>query len=85
VLDIVVHQNIGLWQVISDILNSDHLPVVFTYWERFQKLSSNLISPRTEINCGVEADKAALEFAASIASAFRLSTSKITISVIFLV
>jgi hypothetical protein len=29
----------------------------FTDWERFQSLASNLISPRLEINTGVEADK----------------------------
>jgi hypothetical protein len=39
-------------------------------------LASNSLSPRIEINSGVEADKAALEFTASIASAYRLSTSK---------
>jgi hypothetical protein len=36
----------------------------------------NSISPRIEINSGVEADKAALEFMASIAPAYRLSTRK---------
>jgi hypothetical protein len=38
----------------------------FADWERFQNLASNLISPRIEINSGVEADKAALEITASI-------------------
>jgi hypothetical protein len=38
-----------------------------------------LISPKVEINSGVEADKAARDFTASIASARRLSTSKITL------
>jgi hypothetical protein len=99
VLDIGVHQNIRLLHVIvSDILDSDHLPVVFhilehvttnklwepyekfTDWERFQNIASNLISPRIEINSGVEADKAALELTASIASVYRLSTSKVNIS-----
>jgi hypothetical protein len=59
----------------SDILDSDHLSIVFhtlehvttkklsepfekvTDWERFQNLASNLISPRIEINSGVEAVK----------------------------
>jgi hypothetical protein len=78
VLVIVVHQNIRLSHVsVSDILNSDHVPIVFhilhlvttykllepfeqfTDWERFRSLVSNLISPRTEINSGVEANKAA--------------------------
>jgi hypothetical protein len=95
--DIVVHKNITLSKVIvSDILDSDHLPILFhnldqvrkqnasapvekfTGWERFQSLASNLISPRIEINSEVEADKAACAFTASIASAYRLSTSKIT-------
>jgi hypothetical protein len=99
VLDIVVQQNIRLSHVIvSDILDSDHLPTVFnilehvtikqlsepfekiTDWERFQNIASNLTSPRIEINSGVEADKAALKFTASIASAYRPSTSKVKIS-----
>jgi hypothetical protein len=49
-------------------------------WERFQNLASNLISSRTEINSGAEADKAALEFTASIVSVYRLSTSKVKLS-----
>jgi hypothetical protein len=40
-----------------------------TDWERFQSLASDLISPRLEINTRIEADKAAREFTASIASA----------------
>jgi hypothetical protein len=51
-----------------------------TDWERFHSIASNLISPRIEINSRVEADKAAHAFTASIASAYRLSTSKITLS-----
>jgi hypothetical protein len=52
----------------------------FTDWERFQYLVYNLISLRIGINSGVEADKAVLEFIASIASAYRLLTSKIKLS-----
>jgi hypothetical protein len=51
-----------------------------TDWERFQSLASNLILPRIEINSGVEADKMARAFTASIASVYRLLTSKITLS-----
>jgi hypothetical protein len=99
VLDIVVHQNIRVSDVIvSDILDSDHLPVIFhtldhvkirnisdpietfTDWDWFQSLASELISPKIEIISGVEADKAARDFSASVASAYRLSTSKITLS-----
>jgi hypothetical protein len=75
-LNIVVYKIISFSNVIvSDILDSDHLPIKFhimdhvrtenvlaplekiTDWERFQSLASNLISPRIEINSGVEADK----------------------------
>jgi hypothetical protein len=99
VLDIVVHQNIRVSDVIvSDILDSDHLPIVFhildhvkfrnlseptekfTDWDRFQNLASELISPKIQINSGVEADKAARDFTASIASAYRLSSSKVKLS-----
>jgi hypothetical protein len=64
VLDIVVHKNIRLSDVtVSDILDSDHLPImfhvldhvrtkqiskpleIFSDWERFESLASNLISP----------------------------------------
>jgi hypothetical protein len=51
----------------------------FTDWDRFQSLASDLISPRIEINSGIEADKAARDFTASVASAYRLSTSKVTL------
>jgi hypothetical protein len=99
VLDIVVHKNSRLSNVIvSDILDSDHLPIIFhnmdhvrtknvsaplekfTDRERFQSLASNLKSPRIEINLGAEADKRARAFISSIASAYRLSISKIPLS-----
>jgi hypothetical protein len=97
VFDIIVHKNVRLSEVIvSDILDSDHLPILFhsldhfrsrnlsdsvgkfTDWERFQRLASELILPRIQINSEKEADKAAHEFTASVASVYRLSTSKIT-------
>jgi hypothetical protein len=43
------------------------------------KLASELIALKIEIKSGIEADKAALDFTASIASAYRLSTSNITL------
>jgi hypothetical protein len=52
----------------------------FTDWDRFQSLASELISPRIEINSGVEADKVTRDFTASVASAYRLATSKVTLS-----
>jgi hypothetical protein len=44
----------------------------FTDWNRFQSLASELITPKIGINSGVETDKAARDFTASIASAYRM-------------
>jgi hypothetical protein len=52
----------------------------FTGRDRFQSLASGLISPQVKINSGVEADKATRDFTAYVASAYRLSTSKVTLS-----
>jgi hypothetical protein len=98
ILDIAVHKNIGLSDVIvSEILDSDHLPIVFhlldlvrtrnlsdpvdklTDWGRFQRLASELISPKFRINSGKAANKAAHNFTASIALAYRLSANKLTL------
>jgi hypothetical protein len=49
-------------------------------WEWFQNLAFNLKSPRIEIYSRVETDKVALECMASIASVYRLSTSKVKLS-----
>jgi hypothetical protein len=51
----------------------------FTDWEWFQSLATELISPRIKINSGEEAYKVAGDLTASIASAYRLVTSKITL------
>jgi hypothetical protein len=99
VLDIVVHKNIRVSDVIvSDYLDSDHLPILFhildhakvrnlsepiekfTDWDRFQSLASELISPQIKIQSVVEADKEASDFTASVVSAYRVSTRKVTLS-----
>jgi hypothetical protein len=49
----------------------------FTFWEQFQSLVSELISPTAPINSEEEAYKATRDFTVSIASAYRISTSKI--------
>jgi hypothetical protein len=51
----------------------------FMDWEWFQSLVSELILHRIKINPGEVADKVAHNFTASVASAYRLSTSKITL------
>jgi hypothetical protein len=92
VLDIVV-QNIRVSDIVSDHLPIifhilDHVKIKnlsepiekSTDWERFQILVSELISPRIEIYSGVETAKAARDLTASIASAYRLATSKVTLS-----
>jgi hypothetical protein len=53
---------------------------IHTDLERFQNLASDLISPGTQIHTPEDAEKAARNFAAPIASAYRLSTHKITLS-----
>jgi hypothetical protein len=65
--------HIKAWEILDPVEK-------FTDWERFQSLASALVSPRMEINSCIEADKAARVFAASIASAYRLSTKTTTIS-----
>jgi hypothetical protein len=99
VLSIVVHKNIRLLNVIvSDILDSDHLPILFHIldhvrttklseplekyinWEWIQSLASDLIYPRMEVYSTVEANKVARDFLASVASAYSLSTSRVTLS-----
>jgi hypothetical protein len=96
-LDVVVHQNIRVSDVIVSILDLDHLPIIFhildhikirhlsepiekfTDWDQFQSLALELIPPRIKIKMGVEADKAVCNFTASVALAYRLSTSKVTL------
>jgi hypothetical protein len=50
-----------------------------TDWEQFQSLTSELISSNIEIHSSNKADKDTHNFAASIASAYRISTRKTTI------
>jgi hypothetical protein len=52
---------------------------IFIYWERFQSSASVLIFLRIEINSCIEADKASLDFADSITSAYKLSAETTTI------
>jgi hypothetical protein len=52
----------------------------FTDCDRFQIVAWLLISLRIETNLWVQAHKAACDFTASIASAYRLATSIITLS-----
>jgi hypothetical protein len=52
----------------------------FTDCVRLQSLASELISPRIQMNSEEEGDNAAVDYTASIASAYRLSTRKITLS-----
>jgi hypothetical protein len=50
-----------------------------TDWELFQSLASELVSPNIQIHSSNEANKAACDSAASIASAYRISTRKTSI------
>jgi hypothetical protein len=52
----------------------------FPDWDWFESLTSELISLNIEINSGAEADDVARNFAASVASAYRLLTRNVTLS-----
>jgi hypothetical protein len=83
VLDIMDSDHLPLKFCILDHVKAREIldPVEkFTDWEQFQSLASALVSPRIEINSCAEADKADRDFAASIASAYMLSTKTTTIS-----
>jgi hypothetical protein len=74
VLDIAVHKNARLSEVtVSDILNSDHLPIVFHLLDHVG--TGNLSDPIKNSQ-----NKASRVFTVSIASAYKLLTSKITLS-----
>jgi hypothetical protein len=64
----------------AKIRNISETIETFTDLDRFQSLASELISPRIEINTGVNADNEARDFTASVASAYRLAASNITLS-----
>jgi endonuclease/exonuclease/phosphatase (EEP) superfamily protein YafD len=83
VLDIMDSDHLPIMFCILDHVKAREIldPVEkFTDWERFESLVSALVSRRIEINSCTEADKAARNFAASIASAYRLSTKTTTLS-----
>jgi hypothetical protein len=52
----------------------------FIDWECFQNCASDLISPRIEINSKKDDNKAAHNFTASVTSAYRPSTGKVSFS-----
>jgi hypothetical protein len=83
VFDILDSDHIPIIFHLLDHVRSKNLsgPVdKFTDWERLQRLPSELILPRIQIYLGEGADEAARDFTTSIASAYRLSTRKITLS-----
>jgi hypothetical protein len=83
VLDIMDSDRLPIMFCILDYIKAREIldPVEkFTDWERFQILSSALVSPRVEIKSCIEADKAARDFATPVASTYRLSTKTTTIS-----
>jgi hypothetical protein len=69
-----------IFHILDDvkIINLSEPIEKFKYWDWFQCLASELILPRIEINSGVEADKVACNFRASIASAYMMANSKVT-------
>jgi hypothetical protein len=71
-----------LFHILDHVSSRDILAPVgsHTDWERFRGLVSDLISPRIQIDTANEADRAAYNFEATTASAYRLSKRKITLS-----
>jgi hypothetical protein len=83
VLDIMDSDHLPIMFCILDHIKAREFydPVEkFIDCEWFQSLASALVSPRVEINSCIEADNTARDFAAFIASAYRLSTKTTTIS-----
>jgi hypothetical protein len=83
---IIVLQNVRLSGVIvTDILGPVRVrealdPVEkLTDWELFQSVASQLVSLNIQIHSSNEADKAARDFAASVASAYRILTRTTTV------
>jgi hypothetical protein len=56
---------------------------IHTDWQRFQCIASDQISPENQIHTLEDTEKAARNFAAFIASAYKLSTHKITLSELY--
>jgi hypothetical protein len=85
--NVVVYKNVRLSEVIvSDILDSDHSPIVFHLLDHVRTRNlSGLVDKFTDweqfkiqINSRGEAYKVAADFTASIALVYRLSLRKIT-------
>jgi hypothetical protein len=70
-----------IFHILDHVRTRDPLAKVekFTDCERFHSLASELISPKLIINSKKEDDKAAHDFIASIASAYKMSNHKITL------
>jgi hypothetical protein len=71
-----------LFYMLDHVSTKDILAPVetFTDWDRFQSLVSDLISPSTQIHTFKDAKETARKFTASMSSAYRLSTHKVTLS-----
>jgi hypothetical protein len=95
VFDIVVHKNVRLSEIIvSDILDSDHITILFHILDHFRTrnssdpvdkfldleclLASELIPPRIQIDSREEVGKAACNFTESLTSVYMISTGEIT-------
>jgi hypothetical protein len=82
VSDILLSEHLPILSHILDHVKIRNLsePIEkFKDWDWFQSLDNELISPNIEIKLGVDADKAARNFTASTTSAYRFSTSTITL------
>jgi hypothetical protein len=70
-----------MFSILDYVITKEALDPVenLTNWVLFQSPASEFISPNIQIHSSNEADKVACDFAASTASACRLSTIKTTV------
>jgi len=71
-----------LFHILDNVSTGDiSAPVeIHIDWQRFRSLTSDFVSPRIQIHTVNDPKRVACDFAASIASAYSLSTRKITLS-----
>jgi hypothetical protein len=70
-----------LFHILDHVSTTDiSAPIkIHRHWERFQNPASDQISPRIPIHTLVDAEETVRKFAASVPSAYRLSSNKITL------
>jgi hypothetical protein len=63
--------------IILELQNSWKDSKIVIDWGWLQSIATDIVSPRIEINLGIESDKAVCNFTASVALVYQLSTTKL--------